>query len=329
MPPISRRKFSISAALGFGGLTYGMDLETYKRLGLHQPLMDKIGVMEDSINGNQMGDVSEYLNPTEDQQYHPCAEAYPNSVIPEGDVLHFASWKSTKVFVDTVRDFWVYLPEGLQESQEYSLMVYQDGAMYMDPNGPVRVTKVLDSLIHAKELPPTVALFVNPGVIREEDWIKQRSIEYDSVNNRYVDFLTSELLPFVESKMGFRFSKNPAERMICGISSGGICAFNAAWHNPEAFGRVLSHCGSFVNLRGAHNYPYLVRTTPRKEIKTFLQSGARDLNTVVGNWPLANKLMAEALDFSGYSSKFIFGEGGHSLRHGGAIFSESLRWLNE
>ena len=85
--------------------------------------------------------------------------------------------------------------------------------------------------------------------------------------------------------------------------------------------------GSFVNVRGGHNYPYLIRSTPRKPLRVFLQSGERDGNAIMGNWALANRLMASALEYAGYEYRFVFGEGGHSVRHGGAIFADSLRWL--
>jgi enterochelin esterase family protein len=129
------------------------------------------------------------------------------------------------------------------------------------------------------------------------------------------------------SHIGLDLTDDPTRRTICGFSSGGICAFNAAWHRPEAFGRVLSHCGSFINLRGGHNYPFLVRSTERKPIRVFLQSGEGDANVIHGNLPLANQQMACALQYAGYDVKFAFGQGGHNLRHGGAIFADSLRWL--
>jgi enterochelin esterase family protein len=59
----------------------------------------------------------------------------------------------------------------------------------------------------------------------------------------------------------------------------------------------------------------------------FLPSGAKDCDVVFGNWPLANQEMAAALRYREYDYKFVFGEGGHSLKHGGAIFPETMRWL--
>jgi len=58
-----------------------------------------------------------------------------------------------------------------------------------------------------------------------------------------------------------------------------------------------------------------------------VRSGAADMNTLFGSWPLANKDLAAALAHAGYEFRFEFGSGGHSLRHGGALMADSLRWL--
>lgn len=90
---------------------------------------------------------------------------------------------------------------------------------------------------------------------------------------------------------------------------------------------MLAHCGSFTNLRGGHQFPFWVRQTPRKPIRVFMTSGELDAQIPQGDWPLANKVMANALQFAGYDVRFEFGKGGHNLRHGGALFADSLRWL--
>jgi enterochelin esterase family protein len=209
------------------------------------------------------------------------------------------------------------------------VIVINDGVGYLSRQGPVRAGRVLDTLHARGEIAPTAAVFVNPGSRHadgEPDW-EQRRREYDPLTDTFGRFLLEDLLPFVEGTEGLTFTDDPAGRTICGVSSGGICAFTVAWRFPESFGRVLSHCGSFVNIEGGHNYPFLVRATPRKPIRVFLQGGANDGRNVYGDWPLANQAMANALDFAGYDCRFAYGTGGHTLRHGGAIFAESLRWL--
>ncbi len=90
---------------------------------------------------------------------------------------------------------------------------------------------------------------------------------------------------------------------------------------------MLSHVGSFTNIRGGDVYPGLVRKPPHKPIRVFLQDGSKDLDNVFGSWPLANQQMAAALKFAKYDYKFVYGDGGHNGNHGGAILPDSLRWL--
>ena len=332
---LTRRQFALTGLMGAAGLATAatgrsQDLETYQKLGL-----DRRFDWSQPLNGRSREDFGRFLRPSEDNQYNPCAEAYPAADTPRGVVQKVEKWAQSRIFPQTERDIWIYRPAQLASSTERpDLMVFQDGGGYVNPAGPVRVPAVLDTLIHAGEIRPTVGVFINPGtrtVPRESsdpDRGQQRSVEYDTLTDAYVRFLLDEALPFVEAELGRPLSSDPARRMICGISSGAICAFTAAWFRPQTFGRVLSHCGSFTNIRGGHNYPYLVRTTERKNIQVFLTSGKNDLDIPLGSWPLANQQMASALEYAGYDYRFRFGEGGHNLRHGGAIFADSLRWLS-
>ena len=299
-----------------------MNIETYRELGLdRQPSLE--------INGRGAADFRLSLDHPGDGPYHPCPEAWPAEDVPVGAVASYRGWDQSRLFAGTRRDVFVYTPAHFDRTRPTRLIVFNDGVGYLSRRGPVRATHVLDSL-HAKgEIAATAAVFVNPGSLRadaEPDW-DQRRREYDPLTPLYGRFLLEELLPFVEVAQGLSFAGDPAGRTICGISSGGICAFSAAWFFPGRFGRVLSHCGSFVNIDGGHNYPFLVRSTPRKPIRVLIQDGANDGRNVYGDWPLANQTMANALDFAGYDVRFEFGTGGHTLRHGGAIFADSLRWL--
>jgi enterochelin esterase family protein len=324
----------LTGLLGIGLAARGrseMDMDTYQALGLHEPFS-----WEQPINSRSAKDFGQFMQPSGDNQYHPCAEAFPAADVPRGNVEHIEAWADSSVFGGTQRDMWIYQPVQLGTSSvPPNLILFQDGAGYVSPDGPVRAPAVLDTLIHAGELPPTVGVFVNPGsnvpsrARSDPEFGRQRSLEYDSMTDAYVRFALEDVLPFVEKRIGRSLTDDPAGRAICGISSGGICAWTAAWYRPDMFGKVLSHCGSFTNIRGGHNYPYLVRTTVRKRIRAILTSGETDLNIPIGSWPLANKQMASALQYAGYKHQFFFGEGGHSLRHGGAIFADSLRWLFE
>jgi gluconolactonase len=246
--------------------------------------------------------------------------------VPRGRVEQFAFGES-KVFPGTQRDCWIYIPAQYDGSKPAALMVFQDGRNYVTTNGQQRVPIVFDNLIHTKEMPVTIGLFVQPGARGQGPGGNNRSFEYDSLGDAYARFLIEEFIPFAAKKFDLKISEDPNMRAICGSSSGGICAFTAAWERPGYFRKVLSQIGSFTNIRGGHNYPAWIRKTERKPIRVFLQDGSNDLNNLHGNWPLANQEMASALQFMGYDYKFVFGDGSHNGKHGGAIMPEALRWL--
>ncbi len=247
--------------------------------------------------------------------------------MPQGTVTKH-KWES-KIFADTVRDYWVYVPAQYKADKPACVMVFQDGGGYVSTNGTYRAPVVFDNLIAKHEMPVTIGIFINPGEIPASEpgkpSAKNRSFEYDTLSNQYARFLLEEILPEVAKK--YNLATNASSRAIGGASSGGICAFTVAWERPDAFSKVLSHVGSFTNIRGGHVYPALIRKTPHKDIRVFLQDGSGDLDNQFGNWPLANQEMAAALKFAKYDYQFVFGDGAHNGKHGGAILPDSLRWL--
>lgn len=247
--------------------------------------------------------------------------------VPEGKVTQH-SWTS-KVFPGTVRDYWVYVPAQYQAGRPAAVMIFQDGGFFIKDDGGWRVPTVFDNLIHKGQMPVTIGIFVNPGVLPaaspEQQARYNRSFEYDGLGDRYARFLVDEILPEVGRQ--YNLSQDPNDRAVAGLSSGGICAFTAAWNRPDAFHRVLSFIGSFTDLRGGNVYADLIRKTETKPLRVFLQDGRNDLNIYAGSWYLANQDIASALEFAGYDSKFVVGDEGHNSKHGGAILPDALRWL--
>lgn len=249
--------------------------------------------------------------------------------VPHGAVRQ-AKFETSKVFPGTTREYFVYVPKQYDAAKPACLMVFFDGAGFFSANGQFRVPVVFDNLIARGEMPVTIAVGVTPGTFAApEPGTKarsNRSFEYDSLGDTNARFLLEELLPAALGDLNV--TRDPAGRAVCGNSSGGIAAFTVAWERPEAFGKVVSHIGSFTNIRGGYVYPGLIRKVkPAKPIRVFLQDGSNDLDNLHGNWPLANQDMAAALKFAGYDYKFVLGDGGHSGKHGGAIFPDTMRWL--
>jgi len=262
------------------------------------------------------------LHAADDYRLGPESQEQPG--IPQGKITKH-TWNS-KIFDGTVRDYWVYVPAQYDGKQPACVMVFQDGGSYVDKKGQFRVPVVFDNLIHKKHMPVTVGIFITPGTYTPgKPDSRQRSVEYDTLSDQYARFLEKEILPEVAKE--YQLRQDAAGRAIGGISSGGICAFTVAWERPDLFSKVLSHVGSFTNIRGGDVYPGKIRKTPHKPIRVFLQDGSGDLDNQAGNWPLGNLQMDKALKFAGYDYRFAYGDGGHNGKHGGAILPDSLRWL--
>ncbi len=259
-----------------------------------------------------------------------AADPSPQTEPPQGNV-RTGVFAESQLYPGTRRDYFVYVPAQYDARKPANLMVFMDGKNYLNPRGPFRVPSVFDALIHEGAMPVTIGVFVNPGTVpATRPGAKDRSnrsFEYDSLGDRYASFLIDEFLPVALE--GLNVSTRPADRGVCGISSGGICAFTVAWERPDVFGKVLSHIGSFTNIRGGWAYPGLIRKTKDapKPIKVYLQEGREDLNNLHGNWPLGNRDMAAALQFAGYQYRLVMTEGGHSGKWAGEAFPAALRWL--
>jgi len=221
------------------------------------------------------------------------------------------------------------VPKQYDPAKPACLFVNQDGIQF---NAPA----VFDELIHKKEMPVVIGVFVRPGevpAINDKALIRyNRSYEYDGLGDNYARFLLEELLPDVEKKStkdgrAIKLSKDGNDRAIGGSSSGAVCAFTAAWERPDAFRRVFSAIGTYVGLRGANVYPTLIRKYEPKPLRVFLQDGKNDLNIYGGDWWMANQEMKRALKFAGYEVNHEWGEGGHDGKHATKIFPEAMKWL--
>lgn len=260
-------------------------------------------------------------------------EAVRRDGVPAG-ALTRGAFADSKIYPGTTRDYAIYVPAQYDPAgEEAALMVFQDGYGFCRDEGGCRAHIVFDNLIHAGEMPVTIGLFIQPGVLpplREGGEVRlNRSIEYDILNGNYARFLIEEFIPYVEKIYGVKISKDPNRRGLCGASSGGIAAFTAAWERPDSFRRVYSMVGTFTGHRGGDDYPTLVRRTEPKPLRVFIQGNTDDLDLGSGDWWMANLALQRALEFSAYETAHEWGEGGHNQKHGASIFPKVMRWLWE
>jgi enterochelin esterase-like enzyme len=263
------------------------------------------------------------------EHFEPAAESLANPNIPQGRLQRF-DWTESKVFPKTARQVTVYTPANLRSGQLCGLMVWQDGTRHADRNGALRVPIVFDHLIHSGDMPPVIGVFIDPGRRpnqKQGEKAFNRSLEYDSLGDAYSRLLLEEILPEVRRRFDLDWSALPEHAAIAGGSSGGICAFTAAWERPDHFRKVLSWVGSFVDLRGGHSYPSLIRMTEPKPLRIYLLGGENDLDNPFGHWPTANKLMASALSYQGYDHHLEWTPCFHGTKGMAPKLPDALRWL--
>lgn len=252
-----------------------------------------------------------------------AADAVATKAAPTG-TLSRHTFSQSEIFPGTTRDYWVYVPAQYDGSKPACVHVEQDGLQFNMP-------AVLDQLIARGEMPVTIGVFVQPGVLKASSTSAldrfNRSFEYDGLGDDYARFLLDELLPHVARQQKLKLSASGNDRSIGGSSSGAICAFTVAWERPDGFSRVLSAIGTYVGLRGGNEYPTLIRKTEPKPIRVFLQDGSGDLNIYGGDWWMANQEMERALVHSGYEVNHVWGANGHNGRDITAHLAEALRFL--
>jgi enterochelin esterase-like enzyme len=279
--------------------------------------------------------------------------SYLTPGVPSG-VLSAKIIHTSKLYDGMKSEYWIYVPAQYDSRIPAALMVFQDGGGYIDRNGNNPTLNVIDNLIAQKTIPVMIVVFINPGDISDspgtptynfvkaysDKWHRSlkdsmRSTLYDTVSDRYGRFLRDEVLAEVAAKYNLR--KDAYSRAITGLSSGGICSFNAGWQQPDQFGRVISWIGSFTSiqwkedpgiLEGGQDYPEKVLRESKRNLRVWLQDGSEDMeNDRYGSWPLANIRMANALKLKEYDFHFSFGKGTHNSGQGAAEFPEEMTWL--
>ena len=272
------------------------------------------------------------LSVSAQQVYNVRAPFDPATVKMEesmrGEVLRFTLSDSPS-YPGTEREILVYVPQQYTAERPACLLACMDGILY-------DATTVMDNLIASGEMPVTIGVFIQPGVVHDEEGEVvryNRCKEFDSTDDLFVTFIETEVLAKVEgmqtaSGKTIHLSHDANDRAITGASSGGIAAFTAAWNRPDLFSRVYTTVGTFVAMRGGHEYPAVVRKTEPKPLRIYMQDGWYDVwNPIFGEWFEYNLLMESAFNFAGYEVFHHWNRGNHSIKYGTLAFPDAMRWL--
>ena len=220
---------------------------------------------------------------------------------------------TSKLYEGMTSDYWVYVPAEYDPATPAALMIWQDGHYHIDRDGPAqvpisgqppsRLQNVIDNLTYQKKIPVAIYLLIDPGTIGTSGHAQH------SVRHRFRPlsrFLRDEVLPEIYGKYNIR--KDGYSHAIAGNSSGGICAFNAAWYMPELFSRVVARIPSFTAIQwkpgqqdGGNIYPFKVRkktsATSASGCRTARRHGSRQEAGRCRIFEMANSLKFKGYDF--------------------------------
>ncbi|MGC8625363.1 MAG: hypothetical protein ACP5VQ_08880 [Phycisphaerae bacterium] len=286
--------------------------------------------------------------------YPPAKNLLPQPGVPNGVIFTF-QMKHSKVFPGTIRTIQVYVPAEYKGRKPACVFVH------LDTFGKWSFT-TFNNLIYKKQMPITIGIGL-PGGLTPSAHVSgkgrfglhsalaavragvsipvnnnarvERSYEFDALNDNVGRFIIQEVIPAVErlrtpSGLPILLSKNPNDRCLFGGSSGGTCAFTVAFDNPDFFRRVIIYNGTFVGIRGADQYPTLVRKTAPEPLRIFLGDGCNDEywpGAEMGNWWLNTRAMESALKFAGYQVHHVWGYTSHQGSMAVMTYPAALRWV--
>jgi enterochelin esterase family protein len=280
------------------------------------------------------GEIREFILYSADSKIYPgivrianmTRDGYGNYVVPPGGISAPGPYE---------RHVWVYIPRQVQPNAPF--MVVQDGHSYIK-----RMANILDNMIAARRIPAMVVILPDSGGSDAQG--SERGLEYDTMSDRYSNWVESELLPAVTSRYGITLTSDPEGRAAMGGSSGAIAAFTMAWYHPERYHKVLSYSGTFVNQawppdprtpRGGWEYhDHIIAKAAKKPIRVWMEVGEKDNRfdapeDTWHNWPLANNRMAIVLKKKGYDYRYVWArEAGHvDNRVVMQTLPDALQWL--
>ncbi|MEU9335622.1 alpha/beta hydrolase-fold protein [Streptomyces sp. NPDC048290] len=233
------------------------------------------------------------------------------------------------------REVAVYLPEGYREGAAgHPLLLLLDGEYHLD-----HYPEILDNLIAAGAVPPTVVAFV-----RNRDTMSRMTEMccHPDLVRQYAE----ELLPWLRAEFGA--GRDPATTVVAGASYGGLASLWLAYRRPDLFGGVLSLSGShWWGLKeqfGGAEGPYAmgrdgepewltrqIAAEPGAPARTrfWIAAGTLETQPLPGGTSLltANRHLRDVLTARGHEVAYDEFPGAHEQAGWRRTFARGLRYL--
>lgn len=166
---------------------------------------------------------------------------------------------------------WVAPPGYNASSEQYPVLLMNDGQDFT----ALQLEKALTGAFATRENTP----FIYVGIEANEDRMKEygtaSTADFKGRGGRaqaFTKFIVEEFVPFLKKE--FKVTQGKADWMYCGMSLGGLTAFDIAYNNPTQFQGAGVFSGSFWWRRKAY-------------VKNDLADRSRIILDVIKNRPFA------------------------------------------
>lgn len=197
-------------------------------------------------------------------------------------------------------NYRVYTPPLINNNEKLPTIYITDGQSYLQKG---RMVQILDKEISKGKIKPVIAVFVDA---RDPDDSKNNRRNSQFFCNRdYVNFFTSELIPFIDQK--YHTSTLREDRVILGVSFGGF--------NSGCFGLMATPFFGGVAMNSPAHSKYVqylesqYRKFSKKNLKIYMSVGNRNDNRA------AVKSFKSLLIEKGYDLTYEQNHHGHNWKN--------------
>jgi enterochelin esterase-like enzyme len=238
-----------------------------------------------------MGPNSELRMP----QYIAPREAIFREQIAHGELTNRELVRSSQLGYEV--PIRIYLPAGWNRKSPLPTVYVADGQEYAESALGNMIT-VVDNLVADQRIRPALVVFIDPSDPQVPG--RNRRAEQYVGNDQFVEFLTKELVHWVEQR--YATSAERSDRTILGTSLGGLLAAYVGIHRPEIFGNLGIQSPAFQVYPQIYD---LYRDDRKFPMKIFLTGGTLDDNQ-------SSRTLLPIAQSQGYEVKYLEVHEGHS-----------------
>lgn len=240
--------------------------------------------------------------------WKPSPFVVRNSNIPKGKLIENIRIQSKNLGYSLL--YHIYLPFNYDKLSNIPVIYVTDGHEYMDDQKGSMVI-VLDNLIAKEIIKPIIAVFIDP---RDPDslQINKRESQF-LLNEKYLKFVTEELIPIIDSK--YKTDNSPNNRAILGTSYGGVCATYFAIMKPDIFNLIAIQSPAYG---GAPRLEEIYKNSEKHNQRVFLTSGT------INDGVELTRRVKDILKSDGYEIMYKEVNEGHSWGNWRALLDDIL-----